>query len=378
MIALLLAVALSFEQGLALKREGKLPEATAAFAALVESNPGDVAALEQWATLLAWQQRYDDSIAAWRRALELAPAAPALGIGLSRVLYWKGALGDARAGIDRVLQRAPDSFDALVLAGDIAVAQQDPGAARGYYERAQLQDPSVPELRVKLLRAQPPARSRVDVGGSLDHYNNYRQLEPSAFVQAGTQLTDRVYAALSAEEIHQFGFADRRLGVNLDYKATPALLLSARGALTPGASVLPDFEAWGGADLRVLPWLSVLAYGRFFSYASGPVGTYGPGARVDYGRYSLQAQFGVTHAPAGTSESFQARLSTELTDWLTLVLAFARGNEALPRVAPAVSTVGAVAVLLNLSRSFGLRLDYAYEDRDYVHNTFASSVNYRF
>lgn len=378
MIALLIAVAVTFEQGLALKRAEKLPEATAVFAALVEANPRDVAALEQWATVLGWQQRYDESIAGWRRALEIAPSNPAFGTGLARVLYWKGALDEARTRIAQTLSAAPDSFDALVLAGDIAAAQHDPAAAHGFYQRAQQQDPTVPDLRVKLERTGSPLTSRVDIGGSLDHYNNYRQQEGSAFVQVGTQASENAYLSLGLEQVHQFGFADRRLGLNLDYRASPALTLSARGAVTPGASVLADWEAWGGADLRVLPWLSLLATGRFFSYASGPVGTYGPGVRLDQGRYSLQLQMGFTRAPAGLSESFQARLTTAITDRLGLVLVFARGNEAIPRVAPAVSTVGAAALIFTVTRNWGLRLDYAYEVRDYAHNTLALSANYRF
>jgi len=70
------ARAASFEEGLALKKQEKLAEAEAVFAEIVREQPTDAAALAQWATLLGWLGRFDDSIAAWGRALAEKPDEP--------------------------------------------------------------------------------------------------------------------------------------------------------------------------------------------------------------------------------------------------------------------------------------------------------------
>ena len=127
----------TFEEGLALKKQEKLAEAERVFAEVVRDQPTDAAALEQWATLLGWLGRFDDSITAWRRALAQKPEDPDYRMGLARAEYWKGELAPARRRVEALLLASPGNTDALILAGDICAAQKDMGCARERYLAAQ-------------------------------------------------------------------------------------------------------------------------------------------------------------------------------------------------------------------------------------------------
>src|SRR5215813_12283629 len=107
----------TLEEGIALKNDKKLVEAEGVFAEVVKDNPTDAAALVQWATVLGWLGRYEESIAAWSRAVEQKPGDPDVVMGLARVEYWKGDLAPARKRMDALLAAAPNNADAFVLAG---------------------------------------------------------------------------------------------------------------------------------------------------------------------------------------------------------------------------------------------------------------------
>lgn len=139
-LALLLSV--SFADGLALKKQEKFAEAAGVFASLVKQDPRDEAALSQLATLLGWLGRYDESIAAWRRALEVEPNDPDAAIGLARVHYWKGELQPARAVLATLLSKSPANLDALLLCGDISTAAHDAAGAHDCYLGAKALDPA--------------------------------------------------------------------------------------------------------------------------------------------------------------------------------------------------------------------------------------------
>ena len=152
--------AATLPEGLALKKQGKHAEAAKVFEALVKKNPKDVESLEQLATLQGWLNRYDESIATWKRALALKPKNRDYRVGLARVLYWKHEFKDSLRELDAVLEAKEDDLEALILEGDVYLADGKAAAARKSYRSAQELAPDDAELAKKAARAVDKAPSK--------------------------------------------------------------------------------------------------------------------------------------------------------------------------------------------------------------------------
>ena len=377
-LALLLCA--SFEDGLALKRQEKFAEAATVFAGLVQENPRDGKALAQWATLLGWLGQYDASISAWRRAVDLKPDDPDAAIGLSRVQYWKGELPAARAQIAAVLQRAPGNLEALVLCGDTALAAHDFPAARDCYLRARAASPDPRDLDLKLARLQPPSR-RVDAGGTIDRYDTARGREGSFFAQASVQASEALVLSAGYEQLRQFGFVDHRINATGYLRASDDLLLSARLAVSPDAKTIANWELAGNAELRLASFATALFGARHPDFSNNGVTLFGPGARLDWGSFTLAVQAGAVYSTASALSGYgQARLEYAVTDPVHVYAGFSRGVETQLLLAAAATTDLTAGVLWQVAPALGLRLDYTHEvrERTYTRDSLGSAVTVRF
>ncbi|HTQ99506.1 MAG TPA: YaiO family outer membrane beta-barrel protein [Candidatus Acidoferrum sp.] len=85
--------------------------------------------------VLAFQQKYGESLALLDGELKLHPDNIDLRLGRARVLSFEGAYQDAMTTVEQVLRRQPDNLEALALAGRIAHYQKRPVAAQLYYSQ---------------------------------------------------------------------------------------------------------------------------------------------------------------------------------------------------------------------------------------------------
>jgi len=374
--------AASLQEGLSLKRQQRLTEATALFEALLADDPQDADALEQLATVLGWQGRYDDAAAAWRRALSLRPTTPRFELGLARVLYWKGSLRESREAVEEVLRQTPADVDALVLAGDVSLAQRDAAAARDFYGRAQQLDASAAGIEEKLGRAAAPRSRRVDVGGTVDQYSTARQTEGSFFAQVSAQLLDPFVLSVGYEELHRYGEIDRRLNAGFYLQAAERLLLHAQASAKTAPGFSSTWEAQADADLRLGRSISGLFLLRHLDYAAEGVNIVAPGLRFEpRDDVSLIAQAGAVFSTLRTTTAYAlGRVEWQARRDLGLYLALSRGDEAQRPLAPATSTTASAGILIALSGAYGLRFDYAFEDRrrTYTRNSLGSALTARF
>lgn len=396
MILAILMAAASFEEGLQLKKQEKFAQAEAVFAELLREKPDDLPALMQWATLLGWLGRFDDSIGAWRRALDLRPPAKdALDcrIALSRVQYWKGDLPQSRGRLEQVVEEAPRELDALVLLGDVCTAQHDPACARSAYQRARALDPGNPELGKKLARTAAPVRGRLDAGGTVDGYDTARGTEGSFFAQGSWQVTAPLVLSAGYEQLHQFSQVDHRLNLTAYLNPTSALQLGARVAVSPGAHTIANWDAAVSAEQRLASFVSALVTVRHLDFSDNGVTIVGPGVRLGYAAFSLLLSGGPVFSTVFSTQAFgQGRLEWAATDALALYAGYSRGGEAqhvagaaaLPAGAPTTEirttsdlTAGS---LWQIDRAFGLRLDYTHEHRQstYTRNSLGSALTWRF
>ncbi len=389
----LAAQAATLQEGLALKRQEKLPAAAEVFAALVKENPADLEAQEQLAIVQGWLGRYDDSIASWSALLAQAPRSPnARGweIGRARIRYWKGDHAKARAELDAVLGAAPADGDALGLAGDVALAQGDRDAARGYYQRALALAPADAALLTKVARTAAPPRLRLDLGGEFDGYGKYSATSPSAgrgvegswFGQAGYQLFSDLTLGAGFEELRWFGFIDHRVNAVADLRLSPELLLSARAALTPSNHFLAAWEAGAGAELKLSGPFTALFAVKHSSYPGNEVTLLQPGARFESGPFSVQAQAIVALSSQGDPTGAGiVRLGWAFGDSVSTWLGASYGKEALST--PAGTTFALVTAAFTglswaLTPAFGLRLDLGYERREEAYQKESGALGFTF
>lgn len=388
MVLFMLLAAVTFEQGLQLKREQKLPEAEAVFAELARENPQDAAVTEQWATVLGWLGRFDDSIKAWQHALLLKPGEAAYSLGLARVQYWKGELPAARAR----LEGAAD-LDSLSLLGDVCTAMGDAACAHSAYERALALSPADAGLSKKLRLAVPKPARRFDAGGSVDHYNTARDFEGAFFAQGSAQLAPSFVLSAGYEQLRQFGQVDHRLNLTAYLNPTQALSLGARLAVSPTGNTVANWETSISAEQRAAAFASVLLNLRHLDFTGNGVTIVGPGVRFFAGAFSLLLSGGPVFSSVFATQAFgQGRLEWNASDQVSLYAGYSRGGEAqhvagaalLPPGSPTTeirTTADAIAgALWQFQPALGVRLDYTHEVREATHvrNSLGTALNYRF
>lgn len=376
------AQAASYEEGLRYKQQRQLPQATEVFAAVAAREPKNALAREQLAIVLGWQNRFDDSIAAWQQAIALAPGKPDYHVGLARVQYWKGERRAALASLDTALKLAPTSTEALKLRGDVLLADAQPAAARQSYLRAQKLDPRDADIDDKLARSAAPLRWRLDAGLTYDRYDNARGSENSRFAQLGRRVGDGgdvVYARYDG--YRNFGATDNGLTLGAYWLPHPRLLLNLEAGRTlDEANFRPETQLLvSGEWLLEAPVQPLLGY-RYLRYGNGTVATITPGLRALLPGATAEVRYGVTDNLDGSSTGvFAARVSFERESYAPY-LAFTSGSEALPPQAEADITVLGAGLVLDLTRQWGARVDYNYEDRKdiYKHHALGAGLTYRF
>lgn len=377
-----LAQAASMEEGLSLKQQEKFVEGAAVFAELVRENPRDLKALEQLATLEGWLQRYDDSISHWRQAIALAPRRADLRVGLARVLYWKGENAAALESLDAALDAEPKNADTLALRGDVLMAQGRVEAARAAYLAAQaLPGADAAALATKLERARPPLRWRLDAGAAFDDYSKLRGSEHSTFLQLGYQFSPSFTAYLHYDRFDWFDTDDQSLTAGAYWLPHPQWQLQLEAGSTSDA----DFRPKTQYNLQ-LEWLlkgplqPLLGY-RWYDYDNGRVATLTPGLRWLPAPFSVELRYSASKNIDGSDTAVTSlRAAWEGSERWTPYVLYATGDEALPPQPEADFDVYAAGLLWNLTPAFGLRLDYAYEDRPdfYERNTVAVAASLKF
>jgi YaiO family outer membrane protein len=374
------ARAATFEDGLALKKQEKFAEAEVVFAEVVRARPTDAAALEQWATLLGWLGRFDDSVSAWRRALEQKPDDPDYVMGLSRVQYWKGELAPARERMEGLVRAAPRNADALALIGDICTAQHDLACARQSYGSALAIAPST-VLEKKLAQAAGPLTGRFDTGGQVDSYDTPRNVEGSFFVQGSWQALESLVISGGYEQLRQFGFVDHRLNVGGYLHPIDGLLLNVKVAISPTADSVAPWEASGGVEMKLYGPLTGLANVRHLDFSDNGVTIVGAGARVDVGAVSLTAQGGAVFSTRDDLQGFGAgRIEYAVNDDWHVYAGVSRGGQAQLLLPPAIATDVTAGAIWQIDRAWGVRLDYTYEKYGdaYVRNSVGSALTFKF
>lgn len=117
------------------RRQGRLPEAIAAYNQALRIDPGYPDALSNLAGILASQGRIDDALPLIQRALETAPDNIPLLNNLGSIYFQKGRVSEAAELFERSLAVDPQHPVAHYNLGLIRFEEGKPNAARQHFER---------------------------------------------------------------------------------------------------------------------------------------------------------------------------------------------------------------------------------------------------
>lgn len=122
--------------GNVLRALGRAAEAEPHYRQALTGGAGDAQVRHNLGLALLAQRRFDEAADELRRALHGLPGHPGVTVALARALRGTGAIAPAVALLDGVLRADDRCVEAIVLRGDLALDQGDPGLARQLYDAA--------------------------------------------------------------------------------------------------------------------------------------------------------------------------------------------------------------------------------------------------
>ncbi len=377
--------AATMEEGLAFKKAENFSAAAQIFREVMKANPNNSDAIEQLATVTGWMGDHVGALALWEQAIAKFPQRGLPKVGRARVLYWLSRLDDAQVAIDQALVVVKNDPETFELAGDIARARHDHQTAYLHYQEALRLNPQA-TAGAKTAGLILPLLWRIDVGAMFDDYHPasstvvQRGHEQTGYAQIGRRITKDVTLAGGAEYSHQFGLVDWRFNGEAYWTARDNLMINVRGAITPEAEVLSNWDALIGADWQAYDMAAGLIAVKTSDYDAERIVTFAPGVRVGS---TITAEARIFYTISDVNADTRAgmiKFSTRVAErWQPYVLG-SYGEENQPPVGVAKTASVAAGTLVTLTRAWSLRLDSLYEWREAIHQRYSlgGGITYRF
>ena len=339
--------------------------------------PGpDAAVLRQKAEELRREQRLPEALAAYRAVVALAPNGFEDRFWVAKLESWTGRHEPAESAFVQLVAERPDDYDSRIALADVRRWRGRTAAAREVLEDLRRTHPDDPEVlqRLDALRRTAPATDwQADLeyfgerlpGGSAAHGATL-----SLGASPGEGLRWRAAATLQ----EKFGRTESRAGGELGLRLTRSLRVAGSAFLAPGAEVLPR-GTYGLGLSRTLGRRLVLDAGyAFLDYHDADVHQVGPGLELYAGHWLVAGRYRYTatafHGTARAVDDHSGSLSVGyLYGHSNLVRIFAAaGGESFTQ--PSRDLIGrfdAHAVGLAwrhfLTPGFGVEALYAHQDR---------------
>lgn len=131
-----------YEDALAAKKEGRTDDAERLLKKTTSTYPGNAEAWFHYGTVLGWQAKHAEALAALRKGLAIAPEDFDLRITEATTLAWNADYAGAESRLAELDKDHPNNVEVTVMRGKVATWRGDPVAARQYYEAALAIDPN--------------------------------------------------------------------------------------------------------------------------------------------------------------------------------------------------------------------------------------------
>ncbi len=380
------------ERGRVLGWLGRYAEALADLDRVLAVTPRDVDARVARGRVLASAHRYAEAEAELRRALADDPAAVDAALALGDVLAWQERYADATRAFELARALAPRSPEPWLGLAKLRFWQDDLPGARAAYEAALRLDPGNAEATEGLARVAatpPPRRFRLDLG------YRYEALDQgfSDWQQGSARLTVRLdrktRAFVGLDQYRRFDVDDTQLTVGAVRTLPADVTLSAAFTYGFDAQVVARRVYEAEVGYRLAPWATPLLAYRHSSYpgdVSADIVT--PGIELTWAPWvALRARYYYAHSSnAGDGSAGAGQLTVNPEGPVSVYVGGAYGRETflagtVVEVVRAVNVVTLSAgVIWRLSDRTGVRVDYAYEDRQgsYAKHAVGTGVFYEF
>ena len=140
----------SRQNALALEQRGQNAEAEQAWQSIARDNPQNAEAFAHMGLIEARQERYDDAIASYRKALALNPGLPGLQMNLGLALFKAKDFKGSIKPFTNELNKHPDDQRLTILLGMAHYGMADYFVAIPYLRKAAERDPQSLPLRLAL------------------------------------------------------------------------------------------------------------------------------------------------------------------------------------------------------------------------------------
>jgi YaiO family outer membrane protein len=360
--------------------------------AAAQSPASDLADLRRRAEQLRRQQRLPEALAAYRALVDEDPGSFEDRFWVAKLESWNGRLPAADSGFVRLLDERPHDYDTRIALADVRLWRGDTATTRELLAGLQRDYPDDPEVH-----------RRVETLGRRVHANRWEadleyfgeRLPGGAAANGGalslaTRHSDRLRWRAVAALQEKFDRTEYRAGGEVGVRLTPRFELTSSAVVAPGAAVLPRGSYGIGASHLVAR--GVVLYGdyAFLHYSDAEVHQAGPAVELYAGRWLLAGRVRwVATSFAGSADAVQDGAGSLSVGWFygstNLVRAFAgTGSESF--TGPSRERIGSFdAHTLGLSwRHFltpglGLEALYAHQVRsgDAASDTWSLRVLHR-
>jgi YaiO family outer membrane protein len=274
-----------------LRQEQRLPDALAAYQALVELDPGSFEDRFWVGKLEGWTGRLAEAESAFVRLVEERPDDYDSRIALADVRMWRGHRSAARAVLEDLDRTHSADPEVLLRLGQVSEADGDLPEARRYVARVIAIDPSHPGVREALHRMALVPRWQADV----EYYGEQVPRQPGTNgIRVGLEArgTRRVRWRTSATLQEKFDRTEARLGGDLAYRPAGPTELRLSAYLAPGAEVLPRQTVGLGLGQRLGSRLVLNADYTYLDFGNAEVHLLGPGLELYAGHWLLAGRYG--------------------------------------------------------------------------------------
>jgi YaiO family outer membrane protein len=350
--------------------------AFAAPTATAQTPAPEATELRRQAERLRREQRLPEALAAYRAVVALEPESFEDRFWVAKLESWTGGLEAADSAFVRLVAERPDDYDSRIALADVRRWRGETAAARELLEdlrRTHPDDPEVLQRLDALRRVAPRTRWEADVeyfGERLPSGSTANGGTLSLRASPGEWLRWRAAATLQ----EKFDRTESRAGGELGFRVTRSFEVTGSAFLAPGAEVLPRQSYGLGLSHKIGRRLVLHTDYAFLDYRDAQVHQAGPGLELYAGHWLFTGRYRYAATRfAGTAASVDDHAGSLAVGFLygpsNLVRIFAAaGGESFTQ--PSRDLIGrfdahtvGVAWRHFLTPGFGVEALYAHQDR---------------
>ncbi len=239
------------------------------------------------------EQRLPEALAAYRAVVALDPDSFEDRFWVAKLESWTGGLEAADSAFGRLVSERPDDYDSRIALADVRRWRGDTAGARELLEglrRTHPDDGEVLQRLHALHRAAPPARWEAD----LEYFGE--RLPGGSAANGGTlslraNASERLRWRAAATLQEKYDRTESRAGGELGLRLTRSFEVTGSAFLAPGAEVLPRQSYGLGLSRKIGRRLVVYTDYAFQDYRDAQVHQAGPGLELYAGHWLIAGRY---------------------------------------------------------------------------------------